>query len=308
MHLYSSPSYTKFSSPVYQMIASRGCPFSCAYCINAELNISAKYRRRDLNSVIDEMKMLVDKYGAKQIQFWDPIFPLGKEHALEFCRRVIASGLHKKISWNSTTRPDFITDEVAELMVKSGCKAIGFGIESGVPALLKSVNKNLDLEKVRQVCKIAAKHGLVTFSGFIIGFPNETKLMTQQTIDFAKELDLHYAQFSILVPYPGTPLYRELEKNGEIAPSNEKDYVRYNQSVGLTDEDPIYVPKGRNASEIKRMQRKAYIEFYLRPKMLIMHLPHLRFQKIMGMFRSLIAILNLLAVNLKEQLKMPEKL
>lgn len=301
MHLYSSPSYTKYASPVYQMIASRGCPFSCTYCINAELNISAKYRRRDLNSVVDEIELLVNKYKARQIQFWDPIFPLGRQQALDFCKKIIDKDLHKKIVWTSTTRAEFITEEIVKAMVKSGCKAVGFGIESGVPELLHKVNKKLDLEKVRHTCRICKKHGLVVFAAFILGFPDETKEMTQQTIDFAKSLDIYYAQFSIMVPYPGTPLHRELEQKGEIRSTEEKDFVRYNQSIGLTDVDLIYVPKGRDASELKKMQKQAYRQFYLRPRMLLMHLPHLRFSKIIGMIRSLMAILNLVATNTKEK-------
>ena len=193
MHLYSSPSYTKFAKPVYQMIASRGCPFSCSYCINAEQNVSARYRRRNVKQVVDEMEHLVERYGARQIQFWDPIFPLGRRHAFEFCEEIIRRSLHKKICWNSTTRAESLTEDMIEIMVASGCKGIGFGIESGVPELLRSVNKKFDLEQVRKVCRMACRHGLMVLSGFILGFPGETREMTQKTIDFAKSLDLHYA-------------------------------------------------------------------------------------------------------------------
>ena len=141
MHFYSSPSYTKFATPVYQMIGSRGCPFSCSYCINAELNVSAKYRRRNVKLVVDEMQLLVEKYGAKQIQFWDPIFPLGRNHVFEFCEEVMGRSLQDRACWNSTTRAEGLTEEIIEMMVAAGCKGIGFGIESGVPELLRSVNK-----------------------------------------------------------------------------------------------------------------------------------------------------------------------
>lgn len=307
MHSYDSPSYTKFGHPVFQMIASRGCPFSCAYCINAKSNVSAKYRRRDLDSVVDEMELLADKYNARQIQFWDPIFPLGRKHALEFCGKVTDRGLHKRIVWNSTTRAEFLTDEIAKVMVKAGCRGIGFGIESGVSELLRRVNKLSDLGKVRQTCKIARDNGLVVMAGFILGFPGETKQMSQQTIDFAKSLDLHYAQFNIMIPYPGTPLYKELQERGEIPQAQENDYVRYNQSVGLTQIDPIYVPKGRKAAELKKMQRAAYIQFYLRPGLLFMHLSHLRCSRILGMIRSFMAVVGLVIQNITEKIKENKK-
>jgi anaerobic magnesium-protoporphyrin IX monomethyl ester cyclase len=298
MHMYSSPSYTKFASPVYQMLASRGCPYSCKYCINAGSNVAARYRRRHIASVLDEIEHLVSKYNAKQIQFWDPIFPLGKKHAHEFCQELRNRGLHRKIVWSSTTRAELLDQETIEAMAHSGCKGVGFGIESGVPELLKSVNKKFKFDKIRATCRIARKNGLVVSAGFIIGFPGETKKMTQQTIDFAKSLDLHYAQFSIMTPYPGTPLYKELVSVGEISGILEDDHIRYNQSVGLTDLDPIYVPIGRDASELKRMHKQAYIQFYFRPRMIWMHLQHLRFANVFWYIKSLRAIIPLLFKNL----------
>lgn len=302
MHCYSSPSYTKFASPCYQMIASRGCPFHCSYCINAELNISARYRKRNVDSVIKEMELLVDKYGAKQIQFWDPIFPLGHKHAIEFCEKVIEQGLHKKIVWNSTTRAETLTEETIKMMAKSGCKGIGFGIESGNQELLESVKKKVDFDKVRDVCKIARKNGIVVTGSFILGFPGETSEMAQRTIDFAKSLDIHYAQFSIMVPYPGTPLYRELVKKEEVKKvESEKDFLRFNQSIGLTELEPIFVPEGWTIEELKTIQKRAYTEFFLRPKMIWMHLPHINIYKLFGMIRSFMTICGLVIQRLLKQ-------
>lgn len=294
MDRYSSPSYTRFAQPVFQMIASRGCPNSCTYCINAELNIAARYRRRPVEDVLDEMEMLQEKFGAKQIQFWDPIFPLGKAHALEFCAKLRDRGLHRKIVWNSTTYPEFLDDEIISAMAGAGCKGIGFGIESGVEELLRSVNKKTSLEKVVRVCRSARKAGMVVMGAFILGFPGETREMTQQTIDFAKSLDLHYAQFSLMVPYPGTPLYKQLVEAGEVVPTTrEADFVRYNQSVGLTDREPIYIPAGRTATELKEFQKKAYTQFYFRPKVVWMHLPHVRPEMIRRMLVSFLAVVKL---------------
>ncbi len=293
MHLYSSPSFTKFASPVYQMIASRGCPFSCTYCINAELNVSAKYRRRSIKSVADEMEFLIDKFGAKQIQFWDPIFPLGQKHAFEFCEEIMRRSLQNRVCWNSGTRADSVTEEMIEIMVAAGCKGIGFGIESGVPELLRSVNKKLELNKVGEVCKIARKKGLVVAASFIIGFPGETTEMTKQTIDFAKSLDIHYAQFSIMVPYPGTPLFDQLKADGEIPDVRENDFSCYNQNIGNTNLDPVFVPKGRTADELKKLQKKAYVEFYMRPKIVLMHLRHINASRLKDIFWSFFTIVKL---------------
>ena len=298
MHVYSSPSYTRFALPVYQMSASRGCPNQCTYCINAELNIAARYRKRDVDNVLDEMEMLVNKYGARQIQFWDPIFPLGKKHAFEFCDKLMARGLHKKIVWNSTTYAEFLDKEIVEKMAAAGCKGIGFGIESAVPELLKSVNKKSDLTNTIEMCKVARKNGMVVVGSFILGLPGETREMSKTTIDFSKKLDIHYAQFSIFTPYPGTPVYRDLKEKGLISLDEDTDFSRFNQSVGLTEHDPIYVPEGRTAEELKKLQRQAYSEFYFRIKIVLMQIPHLKISMLVRMLKSFFAVLALKAESL----------
>jgi radical SAM superfamily enzyme YgiQ (UPF0313 family) len=299
MDSYSSPTYTKFAHPVFQMITSRGCPNKCAYCVNAiESKKVMPYRRRPVDDVIDEIEMLVTKYGARQVQFWDPIFPLGKKYAMEFCEKLIARGLSKKMVWNSTTYAQFLDEEMIDAMYKSGCRGIGFGIESGVPELLHSVNKKADLEKVREICKAACRAGIVVSGFFIFGFPGETPEMTRQTIDYAKSLDIHFAQFSILVPYPGTPLYKQLLENGEFQACSDEEMFRFNQSIGLTGNDLIYVPKGRTSEELKEWQKTAYREFYMRFKMVRLHLPHLRLRKIPQIIKSALAVLKLFGENL----------
>ncbi len=293
MSLYSSPSYSKFASPCYQMIASRGCPFACSYCINAELNVAAKYRRRKAELVVSEMELLVSRFGARQIQFWDPVFPLGHDHAMLFCEEVMRRGLHKKIIWSSTTRAETLTEETVRTMAEAGCKGLGFGIESGVQELLESVNKKVDFDKVRRICRAARKRGIVVTGAFIIGFPGETPEMTAQTVAFAKSLDIHYAQFSIMIPYPGTPLYHDLKDKGEIPDIDDGEFIRYNQNIGMTDVEPIYIPKGRSAQELKSSQRRAYRDFYLRPRTVRMHLPHIKLTTLGQKIKSFLAIVRL---------------
>jgi len=183
-------------------------------------------------------------------------------------------------------------------MAKAGCKGLGFGIESGVQELLLSVGKKQQLEDIRRSCKLARKYGIVVGGGFILGFPDETKEMTQMTIDYAKSLDIHYAQFSIMVPYPGTPLYKQLKDNGELLSEDEQDFARYNQNVGLTELEPIFVPKGRTSDEIKKVQKSAYVQFYFRPRQAWMILQTLSINQILERIPSLLAIIKLSTQNM----------
>lgn len=293
--LYDSPSYFKFQTPVFHMHATRGCPFRCTYCINADLAVSVKYRRKDIAKVVDEMEMLHEVHGARQVQFVDPMFPLSPKHGIEFAEEILRRGLQKRLVWNISTRADILNAEMVEAMAKAGCRGIVFGIETDVPELLKTVNKKFDIAKVREGCRLCRKAGMVVSAGFILGFPGETRAMSQRTIDFAKSLDIHYAQFSVLVPYPGTPLYNELMAAGKIDPKRERDYAAFNQNVGNTDHDPVFVPEGRTAAELKALQRNAYHQFYLRPKTAWMHLPHVTPQRIGGLVRGFMALASIKA-------------
>lgn len=293
LHDYDSPSYFKFASPTYHMHATRGCPFRCSYCINADLAVSVKYRRMAISRVVDQMEMLVDQYGARQLQFCDPMFPLSPKHGIEFAEEIMRRGLHRKVVWNISTRPDILNEEMVNAMAKAGCRGVVFGIETNVPELLAGVHKQFDIDRVREGCRLCRKAGMVVSAGFILGFPGETKEMSQQTIDFSKSLDIHYAQYSILVPYPGTPLYKELKAAGKIDSEREKDYAAYNQNIGNTDLKQVYVPEGRSGDELKACQRRAYREFFLRPKVVWMHLPHITLQRIGGLMSGLLAILKI---------------
>lgn len=290
MHLYSSAAYMLFDHPVFQVHASRGCIYKCTFCINADLKVSALYRPRHVSRVVDEIQLLVETYHARQIQFWDPLFPLGRKHALAFCEELTRRGLHRRIVWSCTTRAEVMCEEAILAMRQAGCVSINFGIESGVPELLDAVKKRTNLDKVRQIVRFCRQQGLVVSAGFIFGFPGESRAMSQQTLDFAKSLDLHFAQFSIMVPYPGTPMYTQLIASGELQPVQDKDYRAYNQNIGNTGHDPAYIPKGRTAEELKEFQRHAYRAFYLRPAMVWRHLPHLRWRTLKVMTMGFLAV------------------
>lgn len=273
MEKYSAPAYMFLRKPVYQIVASRGCPYGCTFCINANKYRAKKYRSRSIDNVIDEILLLKNKYGAREIMFWDPHFPLSKKQALEFAEKMAESGLSKHIVWTSTTRVEIMDKEIAEKLYESGCRVLGFGIESGSEKLLKNVNKVINLEEARKAVRETSKAGIITVGSFMLGLPNETAEDSRRTIEFAKELDLDFAQFSIFIPYPGTPLYESLNKEGKI---KNGDWDLFNQSVGLSDKEPPYVPDGYSSKELSLMQRKAYREFYFRGKMFFRHLKNMK--------------------------------
>ena len=145
-------------------------------------------------------------------------------------------------------------------MKKAGCWIIYLGIESGSQRILDAIGKRITLEQVEKAVKILKDAGIQVLGSFIIGFLQDTTETIKETIKFAKSLNLDYAQFSILSPYPGTPIFDYAKKNNMLL---TEDWSKY------TATEPIVKIEGVSEKEIKALFQKAYITFYLRPRIIM---------------------------------------
>ena len=128
---------------------------------------------------------------------------------------------------------------------------------------------------------------------FILGLPGETYADSLATIAFAKRLPLDMAQFSVLSPFPGSQLFRELADSGQldtgVAPDGSlrpEVWRRYSSYPTFSLEEPIWVTPGRTGAELKRLQKRAYREFYLRPAQIWKQLPRLVHASPLGMLKT----------------------
>ncbi|OGX15648.1 MAG: hypothetical protein A2166_02640, partial [Omnitrophica WOR_2 bacterium RBG_13_41_10] len=196
--------------PVAPIITTRGCPYECTFCASPKLwERSIRYRSPE--NIVSEIVYLVKNFGVKEIHFEDDNLTLKKEHAEKICRLLIEAKL--KISWAAPNgiRADTVTEELLDLMKKSGCYFLAFGIESGNQGILNKIRKKTKLETIEKAISIANKKGIVTQGFFIFGLPGETKDSIRETIDFAKRIKLDKAQFLLLDVLPGSQLWEDLE-------------------------------------------------------------------------------------------------
>jgi anaerobic magnesium-protoporphyrin IX monomethyl ester cyclase len=260
MHLY------KFNGVKYtSMLTSRGCPFKCSFCSSSRL-FGGYWRGRSPENVLEEMKIVYEEYGIRNIEFIDDTFTLNQERAEKICDEIIKQGWD--ISWGASSRVDTLSKKLAEKMKKAGCWIIYLGIESGSQKILDAIGKRITLEQVKKAVKILKDAGIQVLGSFIIGFLQDTKETINETIKFAKSLNLDYAQFSILTPYPGTPIFDYAKKHGMLLTENWSKY---------TATEPIVKIEGASENEIKALFQKAYITFYLRPRILIEWLKNRQF-------------------------------
>lgn len=235
--------------PSAQMWASRGCPYSCIFCLWPQIMYhSSAYRIRDTNDIVDEMEYLVKKRGFKSIYFDDDTFNIGNDRMIKLAKEIRKR--HLNIPWAFMGRADLSNKETLIELKKSGLHAVKYGMESGVQKLVNNANKNLNLKTAIKNIKITKELGIKVHLTFTFGLPQETKKTINETIRLAIELDPDSVQFSITTPFPGTKFFDDMKNDNNIISYDWKDYDGNTKSVIKTNE--------LSADELKKAQIFAY--------------------------------------------------
>lgn len=242
------------------IMTSRGCPYRCAYCAGS-LIFGKNHRFHSAERVIEEMKILKEKYGADSIQFFDETFTVNRERVMKLCDKMIEEKLD--LEWSCFTRVNLVDKELLRKMKQAGCYLIFYGLESGVQRLLDLIQKDITLEQAEKAMKMTHEAGIETWVSFILNLPSATKKEEEQTINFAIKVKPTFVQFPIATPYPGTKLYDLALEHGTLK-ENWEDFKSWDEIV--------FRPYNKTEKEIKQIVKKAYGKFYLRPLYLLKRL------------------------------------
>lgn len=209
--------------PNVQMLASRGCPFQCTFCLWPQtIYREHKYRKRNPEDVVEEMEWLINNFDFKAVYFDDDVFNIDRNYVLSICREIKKRKI--KIYWAVMARADLMDKELLEFMHETGLYAIKYGIESADQNLLNFCKKNMDLNKVYQIIKITKNLGIKVHLTFCLGLPGETRQTIQETIGFIEVTHPDSLQFSFAVPFPGTEYFGYLEKENYTLSKDWSDY------------------------------------------------------------------------------------
>ncbi len=244
----------------FSLVSSRGCPFRCIFC-SARAVSGYKYRFRSAEKVMEEIELLATKYGTTDITFHDDNFTFNKKRVADLCDLIIRRGFHTGTRFYCLTRADMVDREILSKMREAGFSGVYFGIETASNRLMKLIQKGESVEDNIRAVKLAKELGFRVRGAFMFGFPTETSDETTQTIRLARSLPLDYVSFSLATPFPGTKLH-------EIALSEgyrNYDFSDFNVLAGLSGSLPAYTPAGRSPKELMRLQKWAYLWFYLKP-------------------------------------------
>jgi anaerobic magnesium-protoporphyrin IX monomethyl ester cyclase len=200
------------------ILATRGCPYQCSYCSSPNM-WTTRWFARSPKDVVDEIEHYHQQYGAQNFPFQDLTAILKREWVVEFCREVETRGL--KITWQlpAGTRSEVIDEEVARLLVRSGCRSLNFAPESGSERTRKHMRKMLTDERLFRAVHASVKAGLNVGCFFVLAYPTDEKEDMQATVRLARRLGragVDDVSAGFFFPLPSTEITRQLEKEGKV--------------------------------------------------------------------------------------------
>jgi len=243
--------------PYMSLYTGRGCPAQCTFCLWPQTIGGHKYRVRSAQNVADEMAYLKKLFPeVKEYFFDDDTFTANLPRAREIAKKIAPLGL----TWSCNSRANLDYDNI-KLLKDNGLRLFLVGYESGNDEILKNIKKGVTTDEMRRFTKACNQAGVIIHGTFILGLPVETKETIQQTIDFAKELDVFSIQVSLAAPYPGTELYEQARLNGWFAKKEKTDLLGGEGYQSSTIEYP-----GLSKEKIFEEVDRFYRTYYFRPK------------------------------------------
>lgn len=215
------------------MLSGRGCPYRCSYCFNHSYNTLYNgkgkiVRKRSVGNVLQELKLISEKYNPKRFHFIDDTFILDRQWCLDFCTRYQKEIDKEFIVY---TRVNMVTDEIIKKLKQAGCITILYAIESGNDYIRNTIlERGITKEQIFNAVAIYKKYKLRTYAQNMVGIPDETMNMVFETVEFNIKCKPDYAWCSIFQPYPGTKLWNYCKEKGYLS-SEEFDESYHRKSI-----------------------------------------------------------------------------
>ena len=255
----------RYDVPHANLFTSRGCPYRCIYCHHI---FGKRFRAHTPERIMAEVNMLHDQYGITRFQIIDDIFNIDRDRTMRFLEMVIRSGKKLTFSFPNGVRGDRVDEEMVDAMWEAGVRYIAYAIESGAPRIQKLIQKDLDLNRIKEAISLSTAKGILTRGFFMLGFPTEMEEEAMMTIDFAKSSDLVQAMFFTVVYFPGTPLFqlaRKMCKMSDLDLGLEDDYVHTREGPYAFSRETLQSLKLKAIREFFFSSRRLNLTFDIMP-------------------------------------------
>ncbi len=260
-------------SPYASVYTTLGCPYKCSFCCiqapfksgEAVLGLkttSNSYRFWSPKRVADDLEMLREKYGVRNVKFADEMFVLNRRHVEGICDELIARKLDLNI-W-AYARVDTVKEGMLDKLRQAGFTWLAFGIEAANPRVRADVQKGFDQDDIFRTIGQVRAAGISVIGNYIFGLPEDDLETMRQTLDLALDLNCEFANFYCAMAYPGSPLYREALANGWPLPKTWNGYSQH-----AVDSLPLPT-KYLGAGEVLRFRDSAFQAYYASPRYLEM--------------------------------------
>jgi radical SAM superfamily enzyme YgiQ (UPF0313 family) len=253
------------STQLANIITSRGCPYQCTFCDMRK----TPFRYRSPENIIAEIRCLAER-GIKEFYLQDDSFTINRNRVIDFCNLLIQEKIN--IKYKISSRVDRLDDELLELLKRSGCYRIHFGVESGSQEILNYFGKGITITQIINAFQLAKKHKIDRFAYIMIGAPEETHKQIKETWKLVKKINPEHLHCSICTPMPKTYLYQMLISEGKIKEDYWLDFAKSPDSAFKTR----FISAVFTDRELRKMQNSIQKRFYLRPKMVLQELARIR--------------------------------
>lgn len=244
--------------PYAVVFTSMGCPFNCSYCsVNAVYGRSG-FRTRSPENFVEEIDLLVGKYGIKHAEIVDDTFTANKKRVHRICDLLIEGNYG--VNFWAYARTDTVDPALLEKMKRAGINWVAYGFESGSELVREGVRKGQ--KKIWDAVKMTYDVDMCIISNFIFGLPDDNRETMQETLDLAIEINGEYANFYSAMAYPGSELYRQAVREGWRLPDDWPGYSHYAY-------DTLPLPtKYLSGPEVLAFRDHAFNAYYSNPKYL----------------------------------------
>lgn len=238
------------STPILPVLTSRGCPYGCTFCSVIGM-FGRKMRFRSVDNVIGEIEK--NSEPGMHVFFYDDNFTGNKKRAKSLLEKASCNE-HLWSNWSAQVRTDVAKDaELMKLMRDTNCSHVYVGFESVNPEALKEMKKKQELRDMQKAVSVFKRHGINMHGMFVFGFDSDTTDSLDQTLQFAIRSNLLSAQFLLLTPLPGTPLFDSLKEQDRLSATDWSHYDAHHV---------VFKPSNITPWDLQRAQMRAHDRFY----------------------------------------------